>query len=138
MDAKTSTTALLGGKVDAIVNMAFDIYQQVAAGEVRALGIVGDQRMNLMPDVPTFVEEGYDVDLVMYRGIAVHKDTPDEVVAILEKAFVDAANTEEFKNFAEQNGVTVKVLGAAEFDKYMAEQDKQIADLMEAIGMKKQ
>lgn len=138
LDSKESVTAVLGGRADAMVNMAFDAIPQVEAGEMRALGIVGTERLEAMPDVPTMQEEGYDVDLLMWRGIAVPKDTPDDVVLVLQDAFLKSANSDEFKDFAEQYSVTVAPTTGAEFDEYMEEQDKLIADIMENIGLKKQ
>ena len=138
LDSKESVTALLGGRVDAMVNMAFDAIPQVEAGEMRALAIVGTERIEAMPDTPTMKEEGYDVDLLMWRGIAVPKDTPDEVVLKLQDAFLKSANSDEFKEFAKKYSLTVAPATGAEFDAYMAEQDKMIADLMDKIGLKKQ
>jgi len=138
MDAKTSTTALIGGKVDAMVNMVFDTIQQENAGTIRALAVVADTRQDTLPNVPTFKERGIDADLTMYRGIAVRKDTPDDIVKKLEDAFVKAGQNQEFKEFAEKYGVTVNVLGAKDFDAYMEEQDNMVAKAMDLIGMKKQ
>ena len=138
MDANASTAALLGGQVDAMVNMVFDTIQQEKAGNIIALGVVADERQADLPNTPTFKEKGFDADLMMYRGIAVPKETPDNVVKILEAAFVKAGNSDEFKDFAKQYGIAVNVLGAAEFDAYMKEQDAQVAEAMDLIGMKNQ
>lgn len=138
LNSKESVTALLGGRVDAMVNMAFDAIPQYEAGEMNVLAVVGTQRIVAMPDVPTMTELGYDVDLLMWRGIAVPKDTPDEVVLKLQEAFLKSANSDEFKEFAKKYSLTVAPATGAEFDAYMAEQDKMIADLMEKIGLKKQ
>jgi len=138
MDGKASTTALLGGQVDAICNMAFDIIQQVDSGTMKALVVVADAPLAKLPGVPTMKEKGYDLDLMMYRGIAVPKGTPDDVVKILEAAFVKAGNDPEYKAFAEKYGIMIDVRGAAEFDKLMADSDKKVAEIMEKIGIKKQ
>ncbi|MDR1320012.1 MAG: tripartite tricarboxylate transporter substrate binding protein [Gracilibacteraceae bacterium] len=138
MDAKQSTTALLGGQVDAICNMTFDIVQQEQAGQIKTLAVVSEERHALLPEVPTLKESGYDVTIMMYRGIAAPKGTPAEVISKLETAFLAAANSEDFQSFAAQYGVEVKPMGAAEFDLYMAEQDQEVADLMETLGIKTQ
>lgn len=138
MDSKTSVTAVLGGKADAMVNMAFDAIPQVQAGEMRVLAVIGNKRLEQFPDAPTMKELGYDVDLMMWRGIAVPKDTPDEVVLKLQDAFLKSANSQEFKDFCKKYSVEVTPLTGAEFDKYMAEQDKMVAGIMEKIGLKNQ
>lgn len=138
MDAKKSTTALIGGQVDAMVNMAFDVIQQVDAGTLKALGVVAEERLEQLPEIPTMVEEDVDVTLTMYRGIAVPQGTRDDIVETLEDAFLTAAATDEFKEFVKKYGVAVKTMGAGEFDAYMKEMDDTVAETMELIGMKKQ
>lgn len=138
MDAQQSTAALLGGQVDAIVNMSFDIIQQAEAGNMKPLVIVSDARNAKLPDVPTMIELGYDVNLLMYRGIAVHKDTDPQIIKILEDAFMKAAQSAEFKEFVEKYGVEVDVKNAADFDAFMAKMDEDVALIMENIGIKKQ
>lgn len=138
MDAKQSTTSLLGGKVDAIVNMAFDVIQQQEAGTMKALVVVAPERLEQLKDVPIMKEKGYDLDLMMYRGITVPKDTPDDVVKVLEDAFVKAGNDPEFKTFTAKYGVILDVKGAADFDALMADNDVIVADIMDKIGIKKQ
>jgi tripartite-type tricarboxylate transporter receptor subunit TctC len=73
-----------------------------------------------------------------FRGIAVKKDTPDDIVKILEQAFINAAKSEKFQTYAKNNGVLVNIMGSADFDQYIADNDKQMAELMQKIGLKKQ
>lgn len=135
---QSSVTPLLGGQVDAVINTVADISKYHLSGQVRMLGVIGDNRVEAVKEVPTMKEQGIDINLMMYRGIAVPKDTPDDVVKILEASFMKAAQSEEFKAYAQKNGVTIEVTGAADFDKHMAEHDKQIAELMQKMGLKKQ
>jgi len=137
-DSKSSVTAVLGGQVDAMVNMAFDTLPLVQSGDMRVLAVIGTKRLEQLPDVPTMLELGYDTDLMMWRGIVVPQGTPDNVVKKLEAAFLKAAKSDEFKEFAQKYSIAPSPQGAEEFDQFMAEQDKQIADLMEKIGLKKQ
>ncbi|OOG53237.1 tripartite tricarboxylate transporter substrate-binding protein [Polaromonas sp. C04] len=54
-------TDLLGGQVPAAVTLMDDLLQQHRAGKLRVLGIFSDKRSELMPDIPTFAEQGYKV-----------------------------------------------------------------------------
>ncbi|MGI6433486.1 MAG: tripartite tricarboxylate transporter substrate binding protein [Sphaerochaetaceae bacterium] len=136
MTGKESATALLGGKVDAMVNMSFDIIQGEQGGLMKALVLVSPNRFDLLPNTPTMKELGYDLDIMMYRGVGVPKDTPDAVVAVLEDAFVKAGNSPEFKEFVEKYGAVVDVKGAKAFDEQMGRDDALVADIMEKIGIK--
>ena len=135
LDAQESITALLGGHVDAMVNMAFDVIQQVNAETMNALVVVGNERLPMLPDVPVLREFGHDFNLMMWRGITVPAETPDEVVAILEAAFLDAARNPEFSDFVTPFGVVVNPLTAVEFDRLMSEDDVVVANIIEALGI---
>lgn len=137
LNANESTTALLGGKVDAVVNMAFDIIQQQNAGTMRALLVVGD-KVPQLPDAPSSVDLGYSFNLTMWRGIVVPAGTPENVIAVLEKAFMKVAASAEFKEFADKYGVVIDIRGAKDFDKLMAESDVVVANIMDKLGIKKQ
>lgn len=138
LNSNESTVALLGGKVNAIVNNGVDLIPQVQSGAMRVLVMVGDERMKQLPDAPTMKELGYELTLTMWRGITVPKGVPQDVVDALEKGFIAAAQKSEFAEFAEKYGVIVDALPAKEFDEMMAKSDKIVADIMEKLGIKKQ
>lgn len=133
-----AVSSLLGGKIEASCQLPAEVMSQAQAGQVRILAVTGEKRLSALPDVPTFKEQGIDLTLSLWRGIAVPAGTPKEVIAILESAFKKVAESDEFAEFCKKMGANVEFRGAAEFDKFMAEQDKEIAALMEQIGMKKQ
>ncbi len=91
-----------------------------------------------LPDVPTLKESGVDLSMSLWRGIAVPRGTPEAVIARLERAFTQAAQSAEFRDFAARMGAVVDVRGARDFDAFMARDDHEIATLMEQIGLKKQ
>lgn len=66
------------------------------------------------------------------------KGTPEAVIARLERAFTQAAQDAEFRDFAARMGTVIDVRGARDFDAFMARDDRDIAALMEQIGLKKQ
>ena len=77
--------AVIAGDVMAGINNLSDAYRAREAGNVKILAVADIQRNEeFLPDVPTMMEEGLDVDnsSVNFRGIMVPKGTPD---AIIEK-----------------------------------------------------
>jgi tripartite-type tricarboxylate transporter receptor subunit TctC len=133
-----AVATVLGEKIEASIQLPAEIISQVRSNQVRILAVTGEKRLPSLPDVPTFKEAGIDLTLSLWRGIAVPKGTPAAAIARLEKAFKAAVEAAEFRDFANQMGATVEFRGAKEFDQFMAQQDKELADLMEQIGMKKQ
>ena len=133
-----AVTTVLGDKIEASVQLPAEIMTQVTGRQVRVLAISGDKRLASLPDVPTLKESGIDLTMSLWRGIAVPKGTPEAAIARLERAFTQAAQSAEFREFATRMGAVVDVRGAKDFDAFMARDDRDIAALMEQIGLKKQ
>ena len=133
-----AVTTVLGDKIEASVQLPAEIMAQVTGRQVRILAVTGEKRLGVLPDVPTFRESGIDLALSLWRGIAVPKGTPDAVIARLESAFTTAAQSVEFREFAAKMGAAVEIRRAREFDAFIAQEDRELAALMEQIGLKKQ
>ena len=133
-----AVTTVLGDKIEASVQLPAEIMAQVTGRQVRVLAVSGDKRLASLPDVPTLKDAGIDLTMTLWRGIAVPKGTPAAAIARLERAFTQAANRAEFRDFASRMGAVVDMRGAKEFDEFMARDDREIAALMEQIGLRKQ
>jgi tripartite-type tricarboxylate transporter receptor subunit TctC len=133
-----AVTTVLGDKIEASMQLPAEIMTQVTGQQVRVLAVSGTTRLGSLPDVPTFKEAGVDLPESLWRGIAVPKGTPDAVIARLERAFTAAARSPGFGEFAARMGALVEVRGAREFDELIAREDRELAVVMEQIGLKKQ
>jgi tripartite-type tricarboxylate transporter receptor subunit TctC len=76
--------AVIAGDVMAGINNLSDAFRAAEAGNVKILAVADLERSEFLPDVPTMMEAGLDVDnsSVNFRGIMVPKGTPE---AIIEK-----------------------------------------------------
>jgi tripartite-type tricarboxylate transporter receptor subunit TctC len=133
-----AVTTVLGDKIEASVQLPAEIMAQVTGHQVRVLAVSGDKRLASLPEAPTLKESGVELTMTLWRGVAVPKGTPDAAIARLERAFTQAANSAEFRDFATRVGAVVDVRGARDFDAFMAKDDREIAALMEQIGLRKQ
>jgi len=129
---------LLGGHVDALVQLPGALAAQVKSGNVRLLATLIPARDPALPDVPTAKEQGIDVSLEAWRGIAVPRGTPPQVVGALENAIRLTAESADFARSAEKLGVRPAFMPAAQFGEVIAREDVQLAQLMSLIGLKKQ
>jgi tripartite-type tricarboxylate transporter receptor subunit TctC len=131
-------TSLLGGQVDAVVQLPAALAGYVKDGQVRLLASLTAERDPAFPDVPTAREQGYDVALEAWRGVAVPKGTPKKVIAVLEAAIKKTVGSHEFAEACARLGVRPAFLPAAEFGQLIAQDDANLARIMDAIGLKKQ
>jgi len=133
-----AVTTVLGDKIEASVQLPAEIMTQVTGRQVRVLAISGEQRLPSLPEVPTFKESGIDLTMSLWRGVAVPKGMAEAVIARLERAFIGAARSAEFREFASHMGAAVEIREARDFDRFIAQDDREIGTLMEQIGLKKQ
>lgn len=54
-------TDLLGGHVPSGISLMDELIKHQKSGKLRVIGIFSDKRSELMPDIPTFAEQGYPV-----------------------------------------------------------------------------
>lgn len=107
----------------------------IDAKKVKSLAIMADKRLELFPDVPTLKELGVKWSFGVWRGVLVPKGTPDNVVAILEKSLEKAYKNPKYKEFMDKSGLGMVWRSAAEFDKFMAEEDASNQMVMKGAGM---
>jgi tripartite-type tricarboxylate transporter receptor subunit TctC len=84
-----SISAMLGGHVQA--SFTTGAGGLLDSGSIKIIGVATDQRLEALPDIPTFKEMGYPIALSAWYSLCVPKGTPKEVVDVLitaqEKAF---------------------------------------------------
>jgi tripartite-type tricarboxylate transporter receptor subunit TctC len=76
----------LGGHVDVYISSVGDALEIIASGDGRAVGVAAARRSELLPNVPTFAEQGIAVEELGMRGYAVPAGVPSERVRILADA----------------------------------------------------
>jgi putative tricarboxylic transport membrane protein len=130
-------TSLLGTQVDAMVQLPAALSEHVKSGQMRLLSALTANRDPAFPDVPTAREQGHDISLEAWRGIAVPKGTPKPVIAALEAAIRKTAESPEFAQASERLGVRPAFMPADAFGQLIAKEDAELARIMSAIGLKK-
>jgi len=77
--------AILGGHLTALMN--YTMLPVQLGDKVRVLAVASEERVETLPDAPTFKEQGYDIVGGAFRGVAAPKRTPKEITAKLADAF---------------------------------------------------
>ena len=131
-------TSLLGGHIDAVVQLPGALTPHVKAGTLKIIGALSSTREPAFPAVPTALEQGFKFQADMWRGVAVPKGTPPAVVARLEDAIRKTVNSPEFKAQGERLGFLPAFQPSADFGKTIATEDATLSIVMEKAGLKKQ
>ena len=91
-------TDIISGQVDFGAAAVAAAQGQIASGRLKAIGVMGRQRVASLPDVPTIAEQGFaDVDVAGWFAMVGPKGLPAAQVKRLHDAVVAAFNDAEVK-----------------------------------------
>lgn len=130
-----ATTAVVNEEVDATMTSVPEVAPQVQDGPLELLAVMGDERMDLFPDVPTLKEVGYDFSLGAWRGIGAPAGTPEDRIEVLHDALYEAYQDDEFQSFMEQNGFETVYRDPEEFGEFWEEDYNQFNDLIGSLDL---
>ncbi len=131
--------ALLGGHIDFYIIDSSEVVPRVQNGQFAPLVTMSEERALMLPDVPALKEYGYkDLIFMGFKWIAVHKDTPDDIVQYLKRQIDTAIQSEQYQAFLKKiTGVGVRVYTEAEITDVVMKNLDESGKLLEALGMKK-
>ena len=123
--------AFLGGHTMAILANSNDLVQH--SDKLRVLAFGSDERFDMLPDAPTFVELGFDMLPSIDRGIGVPPGTPEDVMKVLEAAFLDISNNEAIQDQMKQQGFVPRAMGIEASKQYMERITKDYLEILAQV-----
>jgi tripartite-type tricarboxylate transporter receptor subunit TctC len=94
---------VVAGRVDLLVADAPAIVPH-APGSVRVIANAGQTRARMFPEIPTMVEQGFDLVFESWQGLLAPRGTPPETIALLQNALQKALASAEFRGGLERLG----------------------------------
>ncbi len=116
-------TAVMGNNADIMFANASEVYSQYMAKTVKVLAIGSEHRIDMMPDVPTYKESGFDHIQIAMRGLAAPAGIAPEKIKFLAEAMEKTFADPEFKKAAEELKLPLDFIGPEEFKKLLQEFD---------------
>ncbi|MAM57062.1 MAG: hypothetical protein CMN25_06995 [Salinicola sp.] len=124
-------SAAMGGHVDAVVLGGAELRSALQSGRLKALAMSYAERSDSLPDVPTFQEQGYDLTLTVWRGIAAPKGLPADVEKRWVEAIKQIVADGSYEETAGNLGTQVSPLYGDELDAFI---DQSAEVMREAAG----
>jgi tripartite-type tricarboxylate transporter receptor subunit TctC len=132
-----AVTDLISGQVQVMFDVTPTALPQVKAGHTRALGVSTVTRLPSLPDVPPIGDfvKGYEASA--WVGVGAPKDTPPEIVAVLNKQINAALGDATIqKRLTDLGAIPFLPSSPAEFGKFIADDVAKWAKVIKASGMK--
>jgi tripartite-type tricarboxylate transporter receptor subunit TctC len=132
-------SALLGGSVDAAVEILGPVMPQVSGKAVRVLALMGPKRRESMPDVPTVMESGIaDFNVTSWNALAAPARTPGEIVARLNKEINAAVASPEVRARLAELGVEARAGTPGEARELLASEIRRWSEVIGKAGIERQ
>jgi len=132
-------TATLGGHVDLISSAANNVIPHLAAGKMRVLGIAAPQRLGgVFAKVPTWKEQGIDVQITNWRMLAGPKGLTAAQIAYWDGALAKLVKTDEWKKDLDNNVFENTYMNSDETRRYLKAQYDQFHAALSEVGLAKQ
>jgi tripartite-type tricarboxylate transporter receptor subunit TctC len=112
-----------------------EIRAQLDAGTIRLLAVVGDERLSLFPDLKTVREQGIDLSVRKFRGLAAPRGTPPDVIAKWDAVIPRLLDDPEYKRLYSANSLQPGFIAHTEYVRFMSEFGKETEAFLKESGV---
>ena len=135
--AAPALTDLIGGQVQAMFADAPVLLSQIEGGKLKPLAAASDQRLPVLPNVPTLIEEGFpDTQADNWYGLLAPSRTPPAVIAKLHGAVTTALNDPAISQKLVQSGAVPAPTSPEDFRKLIASELERWGKVVREKGIK--
>lgn len=96
---------LISGRVDYLCDIITSAKPQIDSGTVKAIAILTKARSPVLPDVPTAIEQGFEVEAYTWNAFFLPRGTPEAIVQQLNHATIEAMKTPALRQKLESAGL---------------------------------
>ena len=130
--------AVLGGHVDLGLGEPGEVMGQVEGKKVRILACFTEKRLDLLPDVPTMKELGYNVVVEKFRGIVGPKGLPAEALTWWETKIQQVLKDAKYKKYYESVNLLPAFLGSKDYTASVEKENARLTAYLKEIGLLKE
>jgi tripartite-type tricarboxylate transporter receptor subunit TctC len=109
----------------------------IAGKQLKALAVTGKSRSELLPDVPTMIEQGFpEIQGDTWVGIMAPKNTPENIVTAINREITEFLGQPAARRRLAEVGFDVVNKGPAEFARLLNEEIVFWRTVVEETGVK--
>jgi tripartite-type tricarboxylate transporter receptor subunit TctC len=129
-------TDLVGGQVQVGFDVMVTSLPHIRTGALRALAVAGNNRFDMLPDVPSIAETIPGYEARTWAGVGVPRGTPPEIIARLDREISTGLANPTIKARLAEIGTIPMILSAKEFGDYVAAESEKWAKVVKFAGIK--
>lgn len=127
---------LMGGHVATVLLPVINLAELLKAGSVTALAVTSTERHAAYPAIPTFIEQGHQVQGTTWFWLAGPKGLPAPVADKLDRELREVLADADVKRSFEAQALLVKALTRDQLNAFLADEIKLWAKIIKDINFK--
>jgi tripartite-type tricarboxylate transporter receptor subunit TctC len=132
--AAPALSDVLAGQVQMTFTTYISAQGMLAAGQMKALGVASRERLKVAPGVPTFAEQGLDIEIGTMFGLLAPAGTPRFIIDKLYAAIEQAAKVPAFQEKILQQGGSMVADDPDHYNAYLREDVAKWTRLVKQLG----
>lgn len=132
-----TVTGIVNGTLKAGLSGISEFQQFAESGRIRILAVTSADRLEAAPDVPTFKESGFDVEIANWRGILGSINMPEDNYRLWIDRFTQLNDSAEWKEVMSRLGWEPFFLAGEEFGAFIEEETQRINGVLKDAGLVK-
>jgi tripartite-type tricarboxylate transporter receptor subunit TctC len=118
--AAAALTDLMGGQIELFLDAAQGLIQPGRSGKVRLIGVAAEKRLPVLPEVPTFIEQGLSgFTGSTWAGLLAPAGTPQQILRRVSEEVARIVRLDDVKARLEAMGTIPVGSGPAAFDAFI-------------------
>ncbi|MGJ7486981.1 tripartite tricarboxylate transporter substrate binding protein [Variovorax sp. LT2P21] len=135
--AVPALTDLMGGQIQLFFDAPTGLISQARAGKIRLIGVAGEQRLPAVPDVPTFIEQGFaGFTGSTWAGMLAPAGTPPGVVQRMADEVARIIKSDETRAKLDAMGTFPAGSTPQEFDAFIVAETTKWGQVIKTAGVK--
>lgn len=135
--AVPALTDLMGGQIQLFFDAPTGLINQARAGKIRLIGVAGEQRLPAVPDVPTFIEQGFaGFTGSTWAGMLAPAGTPPGVVQRMAEEVARIIRSDETRAKLDAMGTFPAGSTPQEFDAFITAETAKWRQVIKTAGVK--
>ncbi len=128
---------VLNGTYDIGIGEIQELRAQLDAGKVRLLAVLNESRLDSLPNLPTAKEQGFNVVVTKFRGIAAPKGVPDDIAKAWEDALRKVVDSPAYKAAYTKENLIPMVMGREQARRFTAQFALEVTESLKELGILK-
>jgi tripartite-type tricarboxylate transporter receptor subunit TctC len=130
-----SALGVMTNQVQALFSSVVTVLGMLRGGNLKPIAIAADRRSELIPNVPTFAEQGLDYKIGTWYGLLAPAKTPPAIIGTLHRASASALADPAVRTRIFEQGADVVASSPAEFRAFIKDETERLSHIIRSANI---